>query len=196
MSPPGPEEKKMGIKGSSTRTLILDEAKVPVENVLGEVGKGHLIAFNILNIGRYKLGVGCVGSSKRAIEISAKYANERKQFETPIAQFPLIQEKLATMSAKTYALESVIYRLAGFFEKGLAHLEQAEGAEAAKAIAEYALECSIAKVFGSEVLDYVVDEGSRSMVVTGLCRSMKLRTCTVTPGSTGFLKVPTRSTAS
>ncbi|GGA47528.1 putative acyl-CoA dehydrogenase [Kroppenstedtia guangzhouensis] len=155
----GPEEKKMGIKGSSTRTLILDEAKVPVENVLGEVGKGHLIAFNILNIGRYKLGVGCVGSSKRAIEISAKYANERKQFKTPIAQFPLIQEKLATMSAKTYALESVIYRLAGFFEKGLAHLEQAEGAEAAKAIAEYALECSIAKVFGSEVLDYVVDEG-------------------------------------
>ncbi len=155
----GPEEKKMGIKGSSTRTLILEDAQVPVENVLGEVGKGHRIAFNILNIGRYKLGVGCVGSSKRAIEISAKYANERKQFKTPIAQFPLIQEKLATMSAKTYALESVIYRLAGFLEKGLSHLEQAEGAEAAKAIAEYALECSVAKIFGSEVLDYVVDEG-------------------------------------
>ncbi|PTX60812.1 alkylation response protein AidB-like acyl-CoA dehydrogenase [Melghirimyces profundicolus] len=155
----GPEEKKMGIKGSSTRTLILDEAKVPVENVLGEVGKGHQIAFNILNIGRYKLGVGCVGSSKRAIEISAKYANERKQFNTPIAKFPLIQEKLATMSAKTYALESAIYRTAGFFEKGLAHLDNAEGSEAAKAIAEYALECSITKVFGSEVLDHVVDEG-------------------------------------
>ncbi|SMO77655.1 acyl-CoA dehydrogenase family protein [Melghirimyces algeriensis] len=155
----GPEEKKMGIKGSSTRTLILDEAKVPVENVLGEVGKGHLIAFNILNIGRYKLGVGCVGSCKRAIEISAKYANERKQFKQPIAKFPLIQEKLAVMAAKTYALESSIYRTAGFFEKGLSHLDHAEGAEAAKAIAEYALECSITKVLGSEVLDYVVDEG-------------------------------------
>jgi alkylation response protein AidB-like acyl-CoA dehydrogenase len=155
----GPEEKKMGIKGSSTRTLILEEARVPVENVLGEIGKGHLIAFNILNIGRYKLGAGCMGSSKRAIEISAKYANERTQFKTPIAKFPLIQEKLATMAAKTYALESAIYRTAGLFEKGLAHLDNAEGAEAAKAIAEYALECSITKVFGSEVLDYVVDEG-------------------------------------
>ncbi|MDA8351636.1 MAG: acyl-CoA dehydrogenase family protein, partial [Firmicutes bacterium] len=155
----GPEEKKMGIKGSSTRTLILDEAKVPVENVLGEVGKGHKIAFNILNIGRYKLGVGCVGSSKRAIEISAKYANERNQFKTPIAKFPLIQEKLATMAAKTYALESAIYRTGGFFEKGLSHLDDAEGAEAANAIAEYALECSITKVFGSEVLSHVVDEG-------------------------------------
>ncbi|MFC4077616.1 acyl-CoA dehydrogenase family protein [Salinithrix halophila] len=155
----GPEEKKMGIKGSSTRTLILDEAKVPVENVLFEIGKGHQIAFNILNIGRYKLGVGCVGSAKRAIEISAKYANERKQFKTPIAKFPLIQEKLATMAAKTYALESAIYRTGGFFEKGMAHLENAEGAAAAKAIAEYALECSITKVLGSEVLDHVVDEG-------------------------------------
>ncbi|GGE03290.1 acyl-CoA dehydrogenase [Marinithermofilum abyssi] len=155
----GPEEKKMGIKGSSTRTLILEEARVPVENVLGEIGKGHLIAFNILNIGRYKLGAGCMGSAKRAIEISAKYANERTQFKTPIAKFPLIQEKLATMAAKTYALESAIYRTAGLFEKGLAHLDNAEGAEAAKAIAEYALECSITKVFGSEVLDYVVDEG-------------------------------------
>lgn len=155
----GPEEKKMGIKGSSTRTLILDEAKVPVENLLGEVGRGHVIAFNILNIGRYKLGVGCVGSSKRAIEISAKYANERKQFNTPIAQFPLIQEKLATMAAKTYAAESMVYRTTGLFDQGLSQLENPEGAEVAKAIAEYALECSINKVFGSEVLDYVVDEG-------------------------------------
>ncbi|QKG83390.1 acyl-CoA dehydrogenase [Kroppenstedtia pulmonis] len=155
----GPEEKKMGIKGSSTRTLILDEAKVPVENLLGEAGRGHVIAFNILNMGRYKLGVGCVGSSKRAIEISAKYANERKQFNTPIAQFPLIQEKLATMAAKTYAAESMVYRTTGLFDQGLSQLENPEGAEVAKAIAEYALECSINKVFGSEVLDYVVDEG-------------------------------------
>ncbi|SDW77131.1 Acyl-CoA dehydrogenase [Marininema mesophilum] len=155
----GAEEKKMGIKGSSTRTLILDDAQVPVENVLYEIGKGHQIAFNILNIGRYKLGVGTLGSSKRVIEISAKYANERKQFNTPISQFPLIQEKLATMAAKTYALESAIYRTGGFFEQGMSHLENAEGAAAAKAIAEYAVECSITKIFGSEVLDYVADQG-------------------------------------
>ncbi|WP_206093810.1 acyl-CoA dehydrogenase family protein [Paludifilum halophilum] len=155
----GPEEKKMGIKGSSTRTLILDEAKVPVENVLGEIGKGHRIAFNILNIGRYKLAVGCVGSCKRAIEISAKYANERKQFNTPIAQFPLIQEKLATMAAKTFAAESMVYRTTGLYDEGLSRLEGSDGSSAAKAIAEYALECSVNKVFGSEVLDYVVDEG-------------------------------------
>lgn len=155
----GPEEKKMGIKGSSTRTLILDEARVPVENVLGEPGRGHVIAFNILNIGRFKLAAGCLGSAKRAIEISAKYAKERKQFKVPIAKFGLIREKLATMAAKTYALESMVYRTGGYFEENLSRVEGAQGADVAKAIAEYALECSINKVFGSEVLDYVVDEG-------------------------------------
>jgi alkylation response protein AidB-like acyl-CoA dehydrogenase len=155
----GPEEKKMGIKGSSTRTLILQDAKVPVENLLGEVGKGHKIAFNILNIGRYKLAVGTLGSSKRAIEISAKYAKERKQFGIPIAKFGLIREKLANMAVKTYALESLAYRIAGLFEAGLEGVEDAEGSVAAQAISELAIECSIAKVFGSEVLDYVVDEG-------------------------------------
>lgn len=155
----GAEEKKMGIKGSSTRTLILDEAKVPVENLLGELGKGHKIAFNILNIGRYKLAVGTVGSAKRAIEISAKYANERKQFKVPIAKFGLIREKLATMAQKTYALESVCYRIAGMMEAGLEGTEEAEGKMVADAIGELAIECSISKVFGSEVLDYVVDEG-------------------------------------
>lgn len=155
----GPEEKKMGIKGSSTRTLILDEARVPVENVLGEPGRGHVIAFNILNIGRFKLAAGCLGSAKRAIEISAKYAKERKQFKVPIAKFGLIREKLATMAAKTYALESMVYRTGGYFEENLSKVEGAQGADVAKAIADYALECSINKVFGSEVLDYVVDEG-------------------------------------
>jgi len=155
----GPEEKKMGIKGSSTRTLILQDAKVPVENLLGEVGKGHKIAFNILNIGRYKLAVGTLGSSKRAIEISAKYAKERKQFNIPIAKFGLIREKLANMAIKTYALESMDYRIAGLFEAGLEGVEEADGSVVANAIAELAIECSIAKVFGSEVLDYVVDEG-------------------------------------
>ncbi|RAL24376.1 acyl-CoA dehydrogenase family protein [Thermoflavimicrobium daqui] len=155
----GPEEKKMGIKGSSTRTLILEDAQVPVENLLGEVGKGHKIAFNILNIGRFKLAVGTVGSAKRAIEISAQYANQRKQFNIPIAKFGLIREKIANMAIKTYANESIAYRIAGLFDAGLEGVENAEGSVVANAIAEYALECSVAKVFGSEVLDYVVDEG-------------------------------------
>ncbi|MDR4162747.1 acyl-CoA dehydrogenase family protein, partial [Bacillus paranthracis] len=99
----GPEEKKMGIKSSSTRTLILEDALVPKENVLGEIGKGHVIAFNILNIGRYKLGVGAVGAGKRALEITSQYVNQRQQFKTPIAKFSLTQEKLATMASKLYA---------------------------------------------------------------------------------------------
>ena len=156
----GPEEKKMGIKGSSTRPLILEDVAVPVENLLYEVGKGHHIAFNILNIGRYKLAVGTVGSSKYAIELSAKYANERKQFGQPISNFPLLREKLADMNTKTFALESMIYRIGGLIEDGMADLgADAAGKAVTDAIAEYAIECSISKVFGSEVFDYVVDEG-------------------------------------
>ncbi|MBM7096974.1 acyl-CoA dehydrogenase family protein [Bacillus sp. H-16] len=157
----GPEEKKMGIKGSSTRTLILEDALVPKENLLGEIGKGHVIAFNILNVGRYKLGVGCVGGAKRAIEVSAKYANERKQFKIPISKFTLIQKKLAEMAAKTYAAESSIYRTGGLIDdafNALSEEEQKEGNAVGKAIAEYAIECSLNKIFGSEVLDFVVDE--------------------------------------
>ncbi|MDM5339774.1 acyl-CoA dehydrogenase family protein [Fictibacillus enclensis] len=157
----GPEEKKMGIKGSSTRTLILEDVSVPKENLLGEAGRGHVIAFNILNIGRYKLAVGCVGGSKRGIEVSAKYANERSQFKRKISSFPLIQEKIANMAVKTYASESSVYRTVGLFEKRLGGLDaeaQKDGKEVAKAIAEYAIECSLNKFFASEVLDYVVDE--------------------------------------
>jgi alkylation response protein AidB-like acyl-CoA dehydrogenase len=157
----GPEEKKMGLKGSSTRTLILDEAKVPIENVLGEIGKGHVIAFNILNIGRYKLAVGCVGSSKRAIELSVKYAKERKQFKVPIANFNLIKSKLADMAIRSYVNESMVYRTGGLFEERMGQLSDDElenGVEVAKSIAEYAIECSINKVYGSETLDYVIDE--------------------------------------
>lgn len=158
----GPEEKKMGIKGSSTRTLILEDALVPKENLLGEVGKGHIIAFNILNVGRYKLGVGCVGGAKRAIQLSAQYANERHQFKQPISSFTLIQEKLGTMAAATYASESSIYRTGGLIDDSFNRLseeEQKDGKAVATAIAEYAVECSLNKIFGSEVLDYVVDEG-------------------------------------
>ena len=156
----GPEEKKMGIKGSSTRPLILEDVAVPVENLLYEVGKGHHIAFNILNIGRYKLAVGAIGGSKHAIELSSKYANERKQFGKAISNFPLIREKLADMNIKTFALESMIYRIGGLIDAGLTDLgANASGKAATDAIAEYAIECSIAKVFGSEVLDFVADEG-------------------------------------
>jgi len=157
----GPEEKKMGIKGSSTRTVILQDVQVPVENLLGEPGRGHVIAFNILNVGRYKLAVGAVGSAKRALEIATNYAKERKQFKTPLANFTLIKNKLANMAIKTYAAESSVYRTVGLFDTALNRLgdKAYEGAEVAKAIADYAIECSINKVFATEVLDYCVDEG-------------------------------------
>ncbi|WJQ06734.1 acyl-CoA dehydrogenase family protein [Geobacillus stearothermophilus] len=158
----GPEEKKMGIKSSSTRTLILQDVPVPKENVLGEIGKGHVIAFNILNIGRYKLGLGAVGGAKRALEITLKYANQRQQFKRPISQFTLTQEKFATMASRLYAAESSVYRTVGLFDErmGLLDGEKAkDGREVAKSIAEYAIECSLNKFFATEVLDYIVDEG-------------------------------------
>lgn len=157
----GPEEKKMGIKSSSTRTLILEDAKVPVENLLGEIGRGHIIAFNILNIGRYKLGVGTVGSSKRGLELAIKYTNQRQQFKTKLSDFALTKNKLATMAAHIYASESLNYRTVGLFEDRLGGMEEGahkDGKAIAAAIAEYAIECSIAKVVGSETLDYIVDE--------------------------------------
>ncbi|MED2971156.1 MULTISPECIES: acyl-CoA dehydrogenase family protein [unclassified Fictibacillus] len=157
----GPEEKKMGIKSSSTRTLILEDVHVPKENLLGEPGRGHVIAFNILNIGRYKLAIGCVGAAKRGIEVSAKYANERSQFKRKISSFSLIQEKIANMALQTYASESSVYRTVGLFETRLGSLSeeaQKDGLQIGKAIAEYAIECSINKFFASEVLDYVADE--------------------------------------
>ncbi|QPC47411.1 acyl-CoA dehydrogenase family protein [Mangrovibacillus cuniculi] len=158
----GPEEKKMGIKSSSTRTLILEDAEVPVENVLGDIGKGHVIAFNILNIGRYKLGVGAIGASKRAMELALQYANQRQQFKTPISQFNLTKQKFGTMGAKLYAIESSIYRTVGLFEQRMGQLseeEQKDGRAIAASVAEYAIECSLGKFFGTEVLDYIVDEG-------------------------------------
>ncbi|MGP4073177.1 acyl-CoA dehydrogenase family protein [Piscibacillus sp. B03] len=157
----GAEEKKMGIKSSSTRTLILEDAEVPVENVLGEIGRGHVIAFNILNVGRYKLAIGGVGGAKHAIEVATKYANERKQFNTPISKFRLIQEKLASVAANTYANESAVYRTVGLFEQrlgGLTKEQQNEGNEVAKSIAEYAIECSMNKYMATELLDFAVDE--------------------------------------
>jgi len=157
----GKEEKKMGAHGSSTRPVILEDAKVPVENVLFEIGQGHKIAFNILNIGRWKLGAACVGGCKSSVTGAVKYANGRIQFKVPISSFGMIKSKLANMAIRTYMCDSMMYRLAGMFDDKLGTLDEAakkSGAENAKAIEEYAAECSITKVYGSEVADYCVDE--------------------------------------
>lgn len=157
----GPEEKKMGIKGSSTTQLILENAKIPVENLLGEKGKGHKIAFNVLNVGRFKLGAAVMGASKILIGVGAKYSNERKQFGKTIGSFGAIKEKLANLTAETYASESLIYRLAGLLDKKIETIDKSADdyyVQYQKAIEEYAPECAIAKVFCSDVLSRVADE--------------------------------------
>ena len=158
----GAEEKKMGIKSSSTRTLILEDVPVPVENLLGEIGRGHVIAFNILNIGRYKLAVGSVGGSKKALEMTIQYANGRQQFKTAISQFNLTKEKFGTLASEIYAAESSVYRTVGLYEDNQGRLSTEEAKDikkVANSIAEYAIECSLNKFFASEVLAHVVDEG-------------------------------------
>jgi hypothetical protein len=157
----GSEEKKMGIKGTSTRSIILDNAKVPAGNLLFDVGKGHKVAFDILNIGRFKLAAGCLGTCKMALRESVKYAKQRTQFGQSIASFGLIQKKLAEMAIRTYVAESIVYRTGGLIEAILSGIDQgseAAGLEAAKGVEEYAVECSINKVYVSEALDYVADE--------------------------------------
>jgi alkylation response protein AidB-like acyl-CoA dehydrogenase len=159
---PGAEEKKMGIKGSSTTALYLDNVKVPVENVLGEVGRGHIIAFNILNVGRLKLGPFVVGGAKEVLRVSVKYAQERRAFGHAIADFGLIRHKLAEMAIRIYAAESMSYRVVGMIEgelEGFSWAQEGAAQRMLKAVEEYAAECSYIKVFASEMLDYVTDEG-------------------------------------
>ena len=153
----GAEEKKMGIKSSSTRQVMFENVKIPVENLLGEIGQGAKIAFNILNSGRFKLGASCVGAVKRIIAMSAAYAQERKQFGVPIASFGLIREKLAEMAIRTYAAESATYRTIGMIDDMIGDDKSLD--TQLKSIEEYAIECSFIKVLGSELIDFAVDEG-------------------------------------
>lgn len=157
----GKEEHKLGIRGSSTCALVFFDCRIPAENLLGEVGKGHHIAFNILNIGRFKLGAACLGGARQALELGIRYAQERVAFGKKIAEFGLIQRKIALSATELYVTESMAYRTAGMMDAALAGLP-AELAHAPreiqKRIEEYAVECSILKVFGSEMLDLVADE--------------------------------------
>jgi len=157
----GAEEHKMGIRGSSTCPIILNDCKVPVENLLGDIGRGHIIAFNILNIGRFKLGAMCVGGGRVSLENAIGYAKQRKAFGKVIADFGLVREKIANMATLLYVGESLVYRTVGMMDVALGEVDKSgAGAikETRKAIEEYAVECSIVKVWGSEMVDYIVDE--------------------------------------
>jgi butyryl-CoA dehydrogenase len=157
----GAEEKKMGIRGSSTTPIILNDCRVPKENLLGEIGKGHVIAFNTLNIGRFKLGAGVVGGARNSLNHSIGYAKQRKAFGKPLTDFGMIKEKLANMAVGVYTGEAMSYRTVGMIDAAMSDIDKTAAdayKQTAKNIEEYAVECSILKVYGSEMLDYVVDE--------------------------------------
>jgi len=154
----GNEEHKLGQRGSSTTPILMSDAKIPKDRLLGEIGKGHLSAFNVLNFGRIKMGAGAVGGSKRVLAQAAKYAAERHQFSRPIASFGAIKYKLAEMVSRIYACESAVYRTAGMIEAKEETIDKKNPKELMKAIEEYAIECSIIKVAGSEILFYCADE--------------------------------------
>ena len=157
----GPEEQKLGIRGSSTRPLLLDAARIPADRLLGEVGRGHKIAFNILNVGRFKLGGGALGAARECLRLAVEYGKGRRQFDRPIVEFGMVQRKLADMATRLYAADAMAYRSAGLLDAAIAELpalgpERDEGLRAV--LEEFTVECSIVKVFGTECLDFVADE--------------------------------------
>ena len=173
----GPEERKMGIKGSSTRAVILQDARVPVENVLGELGRGHVVAFNILNVGRFKLGAGTVGGCKVALEHAVPYVNQRHQFGRPLSDFGLIRAKIADVAARTFVSESMVYRTAGLMDQAIATLDRAAedfDRRVIEKVEEFTIECSMIKVFGSESLALAAEEGLQMLGGYGFCEDYPL----------------------
>jgi alkylation response protein AidB-like acyl-CoA dehydrogenase len=173
----GPEEKKMGIKGSSTCQVILEDVKVPVENVLGEIGKGHVIAFNILNVGRFKLGASSVGGCKLVLEHAVPYTKQRQQFGQPICEFGLIRRKIADVAAQAYVAESMVYRTAGLLDQAIATLDKSApdfDRQGIEMVEEFSIECSMIKVFATEVLAFATEEGVQMLGGYGYCSEYPL----------------------
>ncbi len=173
----GPEERKMGIKGSSTCAVILEDAAVPVENVLGEIGRGHVVAFNILNVGRFKLGAATVGGCKAALEHAVPYVKERHQFGRPLSDFGLIRAKIADVTARTFVSESMVYRTAGLMDRAIASLDRdAEDfhGKVIEKVEEFSIECSMIKVFASEALALAAEEGLQMLGGYGFCEDYPL----------------------
>ncbi len=168
----GPEEMKMGIKGSSTCAVIMEDAKVPVENVLGEIGRGHVVAFNILNVGRFKLGAGTVGGCKLTLEHVVPYVNQRHQFGRPLSDFGLIRAKIADIAARTFVSESMVYRTAGLMDCAIDRLDNSAEdfhRKTIQQIEEFTIECSMIKVFASESLALAAEEGLQMLGGYGFC---------------------------
>ncbi|HWL12856.1 MAG TPA: acyl-CoA dehydrogenase family protein, partial [Ureibacillus sp.] len=166
------EEKKMGLDGSSTRSVILDNVHVPVHNVIGEIGRGHIIAFNVLNLGRHKIALSSLGSAKRALELAVSYGNTRHQFNQPLTSFNLIKEKIANMLTQCVAVESVLYRTAGELEESFLESSQ----PLSKIIANYAMHCSINKVMATEAVGTIVDEALQIHGGYGYMREYEIET--------------------
>ena len=173
----GPEERKMGLKGSSTCAVILESAMVPVENVLGEIGRGHVVAFNILNVGRFKLGAGTVGGCKIVLEHAVPYVRERRQFGRPLSDFGLIRAKIADVAARTFAAESMVYRTAGLLDQAIDSLDRTSpdfDRKSIEAVEQFTIECSIIKVFASEALALAAEEGLQMLGGYGFCEDYPL----------------------
>jgi alkylation response protein AidB-like acyl-CoA dehydrogenase len=173
----GPEERKMGIHGSSTCAVILEDAKIPVENVLGEIGRGHVVAFNILNVGRFKLGAATVGGCKLALEHAVPHVTQRQQFGHPLSDFGLLRAKLAAIAARTYVSESMVYRTAGLLDRAIHSLDPGSedfDRETIEKIEEYTIECSIIKVFATESLALAAEEGLQMLGGYGFCEDYPL----------------------